>query len=263
MAGVFSNLSWLSYYFVINFFIEANRPPPGLAWCISVHVATNYFTLTTYFWMLCEGAYLQLLLMDIFHDDKKRVKGMLVVGWVTPLLIVIPYYCGVYEVDQGLCWTEFEHTSLFLVIPVILIITLNIIFLFNVMRMLRSKLEADSAVQGNRRSTSHRINSATMKQAKAALFLVPILGINFILLPMRPQPQSDFVQVYDVLSALTTSFQGFFVAVLLCVSNSEVLNLLKKRWNQFFASRNLNISFSPLVPMNYNSSSRSDQATEV
>ena len=76
MAGVFSNLSWLSYYFVINFFIEANRPPPSLFWCILVHVATNYFTLTTYFWMLCEGAYLQLLLMDIFHDDKKRVKGM-------------------------------------------------------------------------------------------------------------------------------------------------------------------------------------------
>ena len=261
--GISSNLSWLSYYFVINFFIEAKGPPPSLAWCISLHVATNYFTLTTYFWMLCEGAYLQLLLMDIFHDDKKRVKGMLVVGWVTPLKIVIPYYCWVYQIDEKLCWTKFEHTNLFLVIPVILIITLNIIFLFNVMRMLRSKLEADTAAQGSRRSTSHRINSATMKQAKAALFLVPILGINFILLPMRPQPLSDFVHIYDLLSALTTSFQGFFVAVLLCLTNSEVLNLLKKRWNQFFASRNLNISFSPLVPLNYNSNSRSDQATEV
>ena len=137
---------------MINVSIEANQPLPTLPWCVSVHVATNYFTLTTYFWMLCEGAYLQLLLMDIFHDDKKRVKGMLVVGWVTPLVIVIPYYCWVYQIDTGLCWTKFEHTNLFLVIPVILIITLNIIFLFNVMRMLRSKLEADSAVQSNRQS---------------------------------------------------------------------------------------------------------------
>ena len=260
--GISSNLSWLSYYFVINFFIEAKGPPPSLAWCISLHVATNYFTLTTYFWMLCEGAYLQLLLMDIFHDDKKRVKGMLVVGWVTPLIILFHYYCWVYQIDERLCWTKFEHTNLFLVIPVILIITLNIIFLFNVMRMLRAKLEADTAALGSRRSTSHRINSATMKQAKAALFLVPILGINFILLPMRPE-RPNLVKIYDVLSALTTSFQGFFVAVLLCLTNSEVLNLLKKRWNQFFASRNLNISFAPLVPLNYNSTSRSDQATEV
>ena len=82
------------------------------------------------------------------------------------------------------------------------------------------------------------------------------LGLNGLLQPIR-------LLAGDLVSALTTSFQGFFVAVLLCVSNSEVLNLLKKRWNQFFASRNLNISFSPLVPMNYNSSSRSDQATEV
>ena len=245
---------------VINVFIEANRPPPSLAWCVSIHVATTYSTLTTYFWMLCEGAYLQLLLMDIFHDDRKRVKGMLVLGWVTPVFIVIPYYSLAYEVDEKLCWSQFEHTNIFLVIPVILIIALNIVFLCNVMRMLRSKLAADSVMQTQRRSTSHRINSATMKQAKAALFLIPILGINFLLLPVRPSKDSNFAESYEVLSALTTSFQGFFVALLLCLSNSEVINLVQKRWNQFVASRNLNISFSYLVP-NYNS--RSDQATEV
>ena len=259
--GPVSNLAWLSYYFVINVLIEAERPPPSLGWCVSVHVGTTYSTLTTYFWMLCEGAYLQLLLMDVFHDDRKRVRLMVVLGWVTPVIIVIPYYCWVYEMDEDLCWLEFVHTNIFLVIPVILIIALNIVFLCNVIRMLRSKLAADSAMLTQRRNTSHLITSANMKQAKAAAFLIPILGINFLLLPVRPEPDSDFAQAYEVLSALTTSFQGCFVALLLCLLNSEVLNLLKRRWNQFVASRNLNISFSYLVPINYNS--RSDQATEV
>ena len=48
-----------------------------------------------------------------------------------------------------------------------------------------------------------------MKQAKAALFLIPILGINYLLLPFRPeQENTSLVFTYDILSAVTTSFQG-------------------------------------------------------
>ena len=81
----------------------------------------------------------------------------------------------------------FGNTNLFLAIPVIIIILLNILFLSNVIKMLRSKLTADASTQplNARRNTSHRINSANMKQAKAALFLIPILGINYLLLPIR------------------------------------------------------------------------------
>ena len=32
-----------------------------------LNVVLNYFTLTTYFWMLCEGTYLQLLLVNTFQ----------------------------------------------------------------------------------------------------------------------------------------------------------------------------------------------------
>ena len=128
--------------------------------------------------------------------------------------------------------------------------------------MLRSKLTADTPFRDARRNTKYRINQTTMKQAKAAIFLVPILGINYLLLPIRPEPgttSEHFEQLYDFLSSFSSSFQGFFVSLLLCFTNSEVINLVKKRWNQFSASRNLSFSFSLLhIP----GTSRSEVPTE-
>ena len=66
-----SNASWLVYYI---FLFEEIILTCSISWCYVLHVATIYTTIATYSWMLCEGAYLQLLLMDAFHDDRKRVR---------------------------------------------------------------------------------------------------------------------------------------------------------------------------------------------
>ena len=244
-------MSWLLYYLLIFEEIFLHIDP---SWCFIIHVVTTYSTLTTYFWMLCEGAYLQLLLMDTFHDDKKRVKGLMIVGWFLPVIVIIPYYItSNVSVSGKTCWSEFTHSSLFLSIPVLVIIILNIIFLSSVIRMIRAKIRAETTSLMERRNTSHRLNSATMKQAKAALFLIPILGINYLLLPFRPEGDHTplyFQRLYDILSAITTSFQGFFVALLLCLTNSEVISLIKKRWNQFAMTRNISFALNPPLPFN-------------
>jgi hypothetical protein len=260
IAFALSNISWLLYYFFIfeKYFISAD-----IFWCQALHILTTYCTLTTYFWMLCEGAYLQLLLLDAFHNDKYRVWGLMILGWTLPLLLTIPYYSLVHTMKIGLeCWSDFGSTNWFLAAPVIIIISLNIVFLSNVIRMLRSKLTADTPSHNARRNTKYRINQTTMRQAKAAIFLIPILGINYLLLPIRPEPgttSEHFEKLYDFLSSFSSSFQGFFVSLLICFTNSEVINLAKKRWNQFSASRNLNFSFSYLhIP----GASRSENPTE-
>ena len=46
-----------------------------------------------------------------------------------------------------------------------------------------------------------------MKAARAALMLVPILGLHFMLLPMRPEEGTPLLKVYQVVSAVTSSFQ--------------------------------------------------------
>jgi hypothetical protein len=61
----------------------------NVAWCRILHVLVIYCTLSTYFWMLCEGAYLQLLLVDTFQ-----------VGH-TPVVLVI--YCTLSTYFWMLC----------------------------------------------------------------------------------------------------------------------------------------------------------------
>ena len=52
---------------------------------------------------------------------------------------------------------------------------------------------------------------------RAAMFLIPILGINFLLLPIRPSGGSSFEYFYDIVSTIFSSFQGAFY------SNSSVM----------------------------------------
>ena len=43
---------------------------------------------------------------------------------------------------------------------------------------------------------------------RAAMFLIPILGINFLLLPFRPSVGSSLEYFYDIVSTIFSSFQG-------------------------------------------------------
>ena len=54
---------------------------------------------------------------------------------------------------------------------------------------------------------------------RAAMFLIPILGINFLLLPIRPAGGSSFEYFYDIVSTIFSSFQGAFTIPILCFSH--------------------------------------------
>ena len=40
-----------------------DTPPLPQLWCRALHMMTTYLMLTTYSWMLCEGAYLRVILV--------------------------------------------------------------------------------------------------------------------------------------------------------------------------------------------------------
>ena len=109
----------------------------------------------------------------------------------------------------------FRSSTLFLAVPVVAIMTLNICFLIQVMRILKSKLETEPALAG---SSLH----ITLKSAKAVLMLIPIFGLQFLLLPVRPGEGSSLEYLYQIFSSISTSTQGITVSVLLCFSNKEI-----------------------------------------
>ena len=82
------------------------------------------------------------------------------------------------------------QSMVFLALPVIIVIIINIYFLWSVVLVIRNKIQFQNNFNRN--------NDVTMKSAKAVLILVPIFGIHFILMPMRPEPGSSIEYVYEV-----------------------------------------------------------------
>ena len=100
---------------------------------------------------------------------------------------------------------DLGDSNWFLGVPVIIIIILNIVFLSKVLIIQRAKLSENPLAPAAATNTRTEVS---VKQTRAAMFLIPVLGINFLLLPFRPEPGSSIEDSYDVLSTISSSFQG-------------------------------------------------------
>ena len=235
-----NNISWLVWYSFVLF--DPHVFSSNILWCRVLHVITIFFTLTTYFWMLCEGTYLLLLLKFTLQigQDCLVLWSLRVVGWLTPLLVVVPYviYKQLYENES--CWMDTGSSQWFLGVPVIIIILSNIAILSNVIFILKGKLSTDP----RRETQVNQQENPSWKQIKAVMLLISILGINYVLVPIRPKKDTALENAYDIIAVTFSSFQGCFVAFLLCFTNSEVISQMKRRWAVFTSQAHYNSHLS-------------------
>ena len=154
-----------------------------------------------YSWMLCEGSYLQLLLSNTWGVKGWQLWTLVASGWGVPLVLMVPYtiFRALSEEENSNCWMETGDSIWFLAVPVILAISFNVLIVINVIRLIKRKrtlASEDRYTETLFRIVHHMIiysqvaggpNSAasTLKAARAALMLIPILGIHFLLMPMR------------------------------------------------------------------------------
>ena len=196
-----NNLSWLLWYRFVLF--DSHAWSENLLWCRVLNIILTYFTLCTYFSMLCEGTYLQILLASTYVVQRTQIVVIIASAWVAPIFLIIPYSVYRHHYENEHCWMDLGPSSWFLGIPIASVIITNLVFLGNVIRILRAKL----SMPHTRRSSETRV-FMLYKQARAALFLVPILGVYFLLLPMRPESGSQLEYAYEFLSVLSSSYQG-------------------------------------------------------
>ncbi|XP_046736281.1 calcitonin gene-related peptide type 1 receptor-like isoform X1 [Diprion similis] len=220
-----NNALWLIWYGTV----VANTPTlfeNGIG-CRFLHVILHYFLLTNYAWMLCEGFYLHTLLVSAFTSEHKLVKWLMGLGWPLPAIIVVTYAIlrGTSDdlEDSSQCWINEGNYANVLIYPVCVSTLLNLLFLCNIVRVLLTKLRAGPAI-GTRPSRS-------MLQAfRATLLLVPLLGLHYLVIPFRPPKGHPWEQAYEIISAITASFQGLCVAILFCFCNGEVITQFKRKW---------------------------------
>ncbi|KAL9918705.1 diuretic hormone 31 Receptor isoform 1-T11 [Glossina fuscipes fuscipes] len=222
-----NNSLWLLWYLVVmpDAALLHDNPPS----CRALHIVLHYFLLTNYSWMLCEGFYLHTVLVAAFISEKKLVKWLIAFGWGAPAIVIL-----VYALARGLagtindtmhCWMNPANFDNILVVPVCIFMFLNLIFLCNIVRVVLLKLNAPVSLQGSCGP------SRTVLQAfRATLLLVPLLGLQYILIPFRPHPGHSWEHTYEVISAFVASFQGLCVATFFCFFNSEVIAQVKRKW---------------------------------
>ena len=165
------------------------------------------------------------------------------------------------------CWIEESKYTWILQGPVVISMVLNFFFLVNIVRVLVTKLRETSSISHSSAADTHQIRKAV----RATLILIPLLGLQYVLTPFRPPPGSPGENVYEVLAAIFTSFQGLAVALLFCFFNGEVINVLKKclldtcsqRIGSINAYSTTNHSVIPHTTTNNNSTTNTTATTAI
>ncbi|XP_032527603.2 calcitonin gene-related peptide type 1 receptor-like isoform X1 [Danaus plexippus] len=232
-AFALNNILWIVWYrVVVN---NATVVQENKIWCQLLHIVTTYFMVTGYTWMFCEGLHLHIALVVVFVKEKVAMRCFLAIGWGLSLVIIIVYAVVRYHIPGATerCWMEQSEAFWIITVPVVISLIASFVFLINVVRVLLTKLHP----------APHRYSSvATKKAARAALILIPLFGLHFVLIPFRPSPDMPGEKLYQVVSALLTSLQGVCVAILFCFTNHDVVAAAKTYISRY-------IQHNDVIPM--------------
>nr|XP_060484800.1 corticotropin-releasing factor receptor 2 [Panthera onca] len=199
---------------------------PVQVWCRCITTIFNYFVVTNFFWMFVEGCYLHTAIVMTYSTERLRKWLFLFIGWCIPCPIIIAWAIGKLYYENEQCWFGKEPGDLVDYIyqgPIILVLLINFVFLFNIVRILMTKLRAST--------TSETIQYR--KAVKATLVLLPLLGITYMLFFINPGEDDLSQIVFVYFNSFLQSFQGFFVSVFYCFFNGEVRSAVRKRWHRW------------------------------
>lgn len=191
--------------------------------CKVIAALMQYTATSTYFWMLCEGIYLHTLIIVAVFVGEQQLFWYYILGWGFPVVPAVTYAVarGIFFNDK--CWIS-SHTLLLYIIhaPIQAALLVNLFFLLNIVRVLITKLKETHCAE----------STAYMKAVRATLILIPLLGVQYILIPWRPQGHISCA-VYDFFNNIFSHFQGLLVAIIFCFCNAEAQTALKRKWAQW------------------------------
>ncbi|XP_070968641.1 calcitonin gene-related peptide type 1 receptor-like [Oncorhynchus clarkii lewisi] len=207
---------------VVNNTDVVERNPVG---CKVLHFFHMYMLGCNYFWMLCEGIYLHTLIVVAVFAEEQHLHWYYLLGWGFPLVPASIHAVARKKYFDDNCWMSVETHLLYVVHgPIMAALLVNLFFLLNIVRVLVTKL----------RDTHRAESNMYMKAVRATLILVPLLGIQFVIFPWRPENRLAG-EVYDYIMHILMHYQGLLVATIFCFFNGEVQAAMKRQWIQYKA----------------------------
>ncbi|XP_070501331.1 diuretic hormone receptor-like isoform X1 [Chironomus tepperi] len=226
--------------------------------CVLSAIFLHYFMLTNFFWMMVEGLYLYMLVVQTFSGDNIRFNLYFIIGWCFPSIFVgfwtifkafatdadnenvrltedITTTVSTTETESRLVCSWMRESNIDWIIqgPACAVLIINLIFLVRIMWVLITKLRSANTVE----TRQYR------KASKALLVLIPLLGITYLIVIAGPNEGFES-HIFAILRAFLLSIQGLSVSLFYCFLNSEVRQALKHRFHRLRDSRNLSASNS-------------------
>ncbi|XP_072029558.1 PDF receptor-like isoform X2 [Amphiura filiformis] len=210
----------------------AIRSVPAL--CQSFEVFREYLRLCTFAWMFIEGVYLNSLLSTAVFGRPKFVVYY-VIGWVISIPLVVAWATAMHLTlgSNGGCWHGHMNTLfywIFIETPRNALLVANCVFLINIVRVLITKLRESNT------SESQQVRKAI----KATIVLLPLLGIaNLVWLVPQPKvtEPKEWIVTYNYGLLFLDAYQGLLVGLLYCFLNTEVRDVIHRKWTAWLDSR--------------------------
>ncbi|KAM6202306.1 calcitonin receptor [Rhynchocyon petersi] len=192
------------------------------AMCKVLQFFHQYMMACNYYWMLCEGLHLRTLVVASLFVKNVGFWIYYLMGWGAPMLPNLIHAIARATHFNDNCWLSTDTHLLYIIHgPIMGILVLNFFFLLDVIRVLAMKMR------------QNHVNEFRLyiRVIRAALILTPLLGIQFVLFPLRPN-NVLLGQIYDYLMHILVHFQGFSVAAIYCFGNKEVKKTLRRHWER-------------------------------
>ncbi|XP_050074580.1 diuretic hormone receptor-like isoform X1 [Anopheles maculipalpis] len=211
-----------------------------VAGCIFLVTLFHYFSTTNFFWMLVEGLYLYMLVVQTFSGDTLRFRKYAIIGWGGPLIFVgawaiaKPFFGSSANLEHPnkleieCSWMRESHIDWIIQGPSCAVLVINLIFLLRIMWVLITKLRSANTVE----TRQYR------KASKALLVLIPLLGITYLIVIYGPDGGVGS-HIFAITRAILLSTQGFVVSLLYCFLNSEVRQTLRHHFYRWRDERNI------------------------
>ncbi|KAK5847544.1 hypothetical protein PBY51_016664 [Eleginops maclovinus] len=202
--------------------------------CKVVLMFSNYSILANYSWLLAEGHFLFTLVSRSFFSLKKHLAWYIVLSWGLPLIVIVSWGCAKYFYEDEGCWETRRHEWIWWIlrVPVLLTISMNLVFFLGILKILVNKLRMPDA-QRNEFSQYKRL-------IKSTFFLVALFGLHYILFVFLPvEVSSSVFKIWIFAELALSSTQGFVVSVLYCFMNGEVQHEIQRRWRRWQLTQHL------------------------
>uniref|UniRef100_A0A8C9W602 Secretin receptor n=1 Tax=Scleropages formosus TaxID=113540 RepID=A0A8C9W602_SCLFO len=213
-----------SVLFSTEDFYHCNSYPVS---CKLVLLFSHYCIMANYSWLLVEGHYLHALIRVSF-SKRLYFWCYMLLGWGAPSVVIVAWGLAKYLHEDEGCWETRKYDWIWWILrlPVLLFITINLLFFLSIIKILVGKLRKPD-VHGN-------AFSQYKKLVKSTFLLVSLFGLHYILFAFLPDKVNDLTyKIWNFVELALSSTQGFVVAVLYCFLNGEVQHEFRRKWRRW------------------------------